>query len=170
MKTAVASGDGPRGPRDRVGERARLIFAFLDENRGVGFTLPQLCQRLQFGPGATTRAALRKARDIATEKGLHFPPAVPANRQRYMITALPADAFDPTLHMGRIATGVRNREQVGIDFIKREKRALPSDLKPLAEFYLKTQEVRQRAAAELEKAADDMVMDLVKLRRGQRGS
>jgi len=156
--------------RHRVENRAHLIYDYLTLHIGEGFTITELCDALDIYPGATTTAAINRARDLATEAGLHFPPAVPANKQRYVITRMPADALDPTLHMGRIVSGVRRREQVGIDFMEREKKLLPPDLKAIADFYLGVQKTRQRAAAEMERQADDMVMKLVKLRRGQRGS
>jgi len=156
--------------RNRVDERAHRIYDFLVARLGAGFTLIELCRGLGIRPGSTTTAAIRRARDLATEAGQHFPPAVPANGQRYMVTQDPGDALDPTLHMGRIGQGVQVREQVGIDFMEREMRAMPADLKPIAAFYLKAQKTKQRAAAELQKAADDMVVDLVKLRRSQRDS
>jgi hypothetical protein len=154
--------------RDRIGQRAQAIYTFLNLHRGEGYTLPELCKELDITPASTTRAAITRARDLATEAGLHFPPAVPQNGHRYMVTELAADAVDPTLHMTRIEAGVRRRKEDGIEFLRRERRHLPPDLKPIATYMVKTYDTTRRAIGELQRAADDMVMELVKVRKGQR--
>jgi hypothetical protein len=85
-----------------------------------------------------------------------------------MVTNLAADAIDPTLHMGRIEQGVRTRKESGIEFMRRERDALPPDLRPIVTMHLEVHDATQRALGQVQKAADDMVTQLVKIRRNAR--
>jgi hypothetical protein len=154
--------------RDRIEHRAEAIYTFLTLHLGHGYTIRELCDELDISPGTTTRTAITRARDLATEAGLHFPPAVPQNGFRYMVTGLAADAVDPTLHMTRIEAGVRRRKEDGIEFLRREGRYLPADLKPIASYMVTTFDTTRRALGELQRAADDMVAELVKVRHEMR--
>ncbi|MGH9251972.1 MAG: hypothetical protein ACRD0W_21010 [Acidimicrobiales bacterium] len=154
--------------RSRVENRAHLIYDFLVAHLGSGFTIAELCKHLRINNGATTRAAITRARDLATEAGLHFPPAVPQNGQRYMVTKLAEDAVDPTLQMGRIGAGVRHRGDVGYAFIKRERAALPPELRPLVTAWLEVKDQAERSAAAIQRSFDDMVLAVVKARRDSR--
>jgi len=156
--------------RDRVEHRAQMIYTFLSLHLGTGYTIAELCKELDIEPGATTRSAITRARDLATEAGRHFPPAVPQNEHRYMVTELAIDAVDPTLHMSRIEAGIRRRKESGIEFLRREGRHLPPELKPISAYMVKTYDTTRRAIGELQRAADDMVAELVKVRRGMRDS
>lgn len=154
--------------RDRVENRAHLIYDFLSKNLGVGFTITQLCQKLSLRPGSTTTAAIRRAREMATEAGFHFPPAVPATGQQYMVTKLPGDALDPSLHMARIEAGVRARKNDGVEFMRRRLREVDPQDRPIVRAYVNIEQKTERALAELRKEADDLIVEMVKLRRGQR--
>ena len=154
--------------RNRVENRAHLIFEFLASHMGEKFTLPELCEELSIEPGSTTRTAIRRARDLATEAGLHFPPAVPQNGMRYMVTNLAADALDPTLQMGRIRSGVANRENTGVEFMKRERAKLPPDLRPIVTSYIELKDVIDKTQAQIQRSFDDAVLAFVKARREQR--
>lgn len=154
--------------RNRVENRAHLIYEYLALNMGQGFTLPQLCEELDIQPGSTTRSAISRARDLATEAGLHFPPAVPQNGHTYRVTNLAADALDPTLHMGRIRRGVTHRENTGVEFMKRERSKLPPDLKPIVTSYIELKEVIDKTQAQIQRSFDDAVLAFVKVRRDQR--
>ena len=108
--------------------------------------------------GSTTRSAIRRARDIASEAGYHFPPAVPQNDFSYQVTDLAEEALDPALHMARIERGVRRRKEDGIEFMRRERHSLPADLKPVVDMHLTVHDATKRALGEIQKAADDMVV------------
>lgn len=151
--------------RTRVENRAQMIYNFLVLRIGEGFELNDLCQSLHIEPGSTTRNAIRRAREIATEAGYHFPPAVPQNGQKYMVTNLPQDALDPSLHMARIEMGVRERKEDGIEFMRRERSKLPPDLRPVVDMHLTVYDAARQALGTIQKAADDMVVGLVKARR-----
>lgn len=152
--------------RNRVEDRAQRIFAFL-RDCGRSYDLPGLCRVLKINDGATTRSAIRRARDLATAAGLHFPPAVPANGFQYMVTNLPGDALDPALHMARTEAGVRARKQNGIEFMRRRMRDVPAEYRPVARAFVNIELKTERALAELRKEADDMIVEMVKLRRSE---
>lgn len=156
--------------RDRVEQRAQLIYEFLSLHLGEGYTIGELCDELDIENSATTRSAINRARDLAAEAGRHFPPAVPQNEHRYLVTELAEDAVDPTLHMSRIGAGVRRREESGIEFMRRERRHLSPELKPIADYMVKSYDTTRRAIGELQRVADDMVAELVKVRRGMRNT
>lgn len=156
--------------RDRVENRAQMIYAHLMLHRNQPYTMPQLCKALGINGGSTTRAAIRRARDLATEAGYHFPPAVPANGQTYTVTDLAEKALDPSLHMARIETGVRERKENGIEFMRRERTKLPADLRPVVDMHLIIHDAAREALGTIQRAADDMVVNLVKARREQRDS
>lgn len=151
-----------------VDERADLIYAWLHQRLGQQFTMPQLCQALGLQPGTKTTAAIRRARDIATQAGLHFPPAVPQNGYTYTVTSLPGDALDPAIQMSRIEAGVRARADVGYEFMRRHRRQIPADLRPVVDAALQVQQTTRRALAEAQRAMDDMTIAIVKVRRQQR--
>lgn len=155
--------------RNRVENRAHLIYEHLALHMGEGFTLRQLCEDLDIQPGSTTRSAISRARDLATEAGLHFPPAVPQNGHTYKVTKLAADALDPTLHMGRIRAGVAQRENTGVEFMKRERAKLPPDLRPIVTSYIELKDVIDKTQAQIQRSFDDAVIAFVKARREQRG-
>lgn len=154
--------------RNRVENRAHLIYEFLSLHMGEGFTLPQLCEELDIEPGSTTRTAIRRARDLATEVGLHFPPAVPQNGSTYRVTNLAADAFDPTLQMGRVRRGVEDREAVGVEFMRQERNKLDPADRPLVDSYIEVYDTTAKALASIRKSFDDTVMYLVSVRRKAR--
>jgi hypothetical protein len=151
--------------RNRVEDRAQRIFAYLRKHLGQRFTIDQLCRALGLQDGATTRAAIRRARDLATEAGLHFPPAVPHTGFTYVVTNLPGDALDPALHMARIEAGVRLRKEDGIEYMRRRLRDVPADLRPVARAFVNIERKTERALAELRREADDMIVEMVKIRR-----
>lgn len=154
--------------RHRVENRAQLLYAHLLAHKGDGFTMPELCKALGIADGSTTRSAVRRARDLATEAGYHFPPAVPANEFRYRVTDLAEHALDPSLHMSRIERGVRVRKEDGIEFMRRERSRLPADLRPVVDMHLTVHDAAQKALGTIQRAADDMVVGLVKARKNQR--
>lgn len=154
--------------RSRVENRAQMVYDFLALHMGEGYTLQELCIELGIDAGSTTRAAIRRARDLAAEAGYHFPPAVPQNGQRYKVTNLPQDALDPSLHMARIETGVRERKEDGIEFMRRERSKLPVDLRPVVDMHLTVYDAARQALGTIQQAADDMVVGLVKARRESR--
>lgn len=156
--------------RTRVDDRARLIYDYLLGLGGQGVTMPELCEALQLQDGSTTRSAIRRARDLATKDGLHFPPAVPQNDMTYRVTSLPGDALDPALQMSRIESGVRNRKEDGLNFMRRLERELPRDLRPIAKHFIATQETTREALAKIQASADQAALQLVKLRREDRAS
>lgn len=154
--------------RDRVQNRAERIYGFLLANMGTGYTKAELCKELEIGPGSTTDTAIKRARELAAEAGYHFPPAVPATGHVYMVTNLAADALDPTAHISRIEAGVRATKEVGMEFMRRERKTLPPDLRPVVDMMLTVHDATQSALAAIQKAADDMTVQLVKARREQR--
>ena len=154
--------------RDRVQNRAERIYGFLLANMGTGYTKADLCKELEIGPGSTTEAAIKRARDMATEAGYHFPPAVPAQGFKYMVTDLAADAIDPTIHMSRIEAGVRARKETGMEFLRRERRNLAPDERPIADMMLAFYDQTRTTMAAFQKSADDFVAQSVKTRREQR--
>lgn len=154
--------------RNRVQIRAEAIYDYLLSLNGDGVTLPDMCTALGFEGGSTTRTAISRARDMATAEGLHFPPAVPANGMTYRVTSLPGDALDPTLHMARIEDGVRRRKDDGMDFMRRLEKELPPDLRPIAKAFLAINDKTTEAIAGIRRAADEMAIELVKLRRHDR--
>jgi hypothetical protein len=151
--------------RHRVENRAHLIYDYLCQHLGEGFTIDELCHAVGINDGATTRSAIRRARDLATEAGLHFPPAVPTTGFTYLVTRLPGDALDPALHMARIETGVRIRKQDGTEYMRRHLRDVPPELRPIARAFVNIERKTERALAELRREADDMIVELVALRR-----
>jgi|SRR5262245_7914440 len=147
-----------------VEERAELAYRHLRDHLGQRFTLAELCQATGLQPGAKTQAAIRAARDMATRDGLHFPPAIAATGYTYTVTDVAMDALDPSLHMRRIEAGVRARAEDGEEFMRREARQLPRELRSV----LKQQRQARQGLAQAQRAMDDMVIELVKLRREER--
>jgi hypothetical protein len=93
--------------RFRVDTRARRIFHFLDKYRHDGFTMHDLCSQLGLTPGATTRAAIARAAEIARAEGLWLPNACPQNGFTYRVTDRPEFAYPPGDQLHRIEVGVR---------------------------------------------------------------
>lgn len=151
-----------------VDERARDIYDWLAARRNQRFTMSQLCRGLSLQPGAKTAAAIRRARDLAVADGLHFPPAVPQNHFTYTVTSLPGEALDPALQMSRIEAGVRRRADVGYDFMRAQIRLVSREDRPIVRAALAVRDANRQAMAATQKAMDDMVLELVKLRREQR--
>ncbi len=151
--------------RNRVENRAQMIYDHLVTHMGQKFTMPDLCQSLGITDGATTRSAVRRARELSTGAGYHFPPAVPQNGMTYTVTDLPELALDPSLHMSRIESGVRARKEDGIEFMRRERHKLPLELRPVVDMHLTVHDAARQALGTIQKAADDMVIGLVKARR-----
>lgn len=149
-------------------QRAQVIYDYLKLHQGERFTMAQLCKKLGLQPSGKTQAAIRRARDMATDDGLHFPPAVPANKFTYTVTSLPGDALDPTLHMGRIRAGVQAREDVGYDFMSAHEKEVPRELRPIVKSALAIRHSTRQALAATQRAFDDMVVELVKIRRDDR--
>lgn len=156
--------------RNRVDNRAHLIYDFLALHLGDGFTMPDLCAELGITDGSTTRAAIRRARDLATEAGLHFPPAIAANDFTYRVTRLAEDALDPALQMARIERGVRLRKEDGYEFIRRERRSMPAEMRPVADLLLTVHDQTKVALAAIQKAMDDYVVSIIGGRKDQRDS
>lgn len=154
--------------RARVENRAQAIFAFLTLNLGEGYTLTELCHELTIEPSSTTISAIRRARDLATEAGYHFPPSIAENGFRYKVTKLAEDAIAPMLQMARIERGVRLRKEDGIEFMRRERGTLPADLRPVVDMHLTVHDAAVKALGTIQAAADDMVVALVEARRQQR--
>ena len=153
--------------RNRVDERAEAIFTYLHRHMGEGFTITELCAALRINQGETTRSAIRRARALATASGLHFPPAVPHTGFRDMITNLAVDALDPALHMARVEAGVRARKQDGIEYMRRRLRDVPAEYRPVARAFVNIELKTERVLAELRHEADDMILEIVKLRRSE---
>jgi len=151
--------------RNRVENRAQRIFVFLRDGFPEQYTIDELCQALDINDGATTRTAITRARDLATAQGLHFPPAVPANGFTYKVTKLPGDALDPALHMARIEAGIRARKEDGVEYMRRRLRDVSPELRPVARAFVNIERKTERALAELRREADDMIVEMVKLRR-----
>lgn len=156
--------------RSRVEDRAHRIYDLLALNLTRKFTIGELCSRLDIQDGSTTRAAIRRARDLATEAGFHFPPAVPQNDMTYTVTNLPGDALYPAVQMSRIGRGVRLREQDGIEYMRRERAHVPAELRPVVDMHLSVYDAARTALGTIQQAADDMVVALVRARREQRTS
>lgn len=149
-------------------ERAAVIYAFLRTHPGKRYTLPELCAKLGLQPGAKTRAAIHRARGLATDDGLHFPPAVPANGMTYTVTELAEDALDPAMHMSRIEAGARARADIGYEFMRRQEKTLPKDLRPALKATLAIRDEIKRSQAAMLRIWEDHVVDMVKARREDR--
>lgn len=148
--------------RTRVENRAHLIFDFLVTRLNKGFTIAELCRALGLQDGATTRAAIRRARALATEAGLHFPPAIAANGFTYKVTDLAENAMRPTAQMGRVEAGVRARKEDGIEFLRRERKTLPADLQPMADMYISVYDSTKKALAEVVDHVETMVIKIMR--------
>lgn len=149
-------------------DRAVVIYAFLRNHLGERYTLEKLCQKLGLRPGTRTRAAIRRARDLATADGLHFPPAVPANGCTYVVTELAEDAIDPALHMSRIEAGARKRADNGFEFMRKEEKTLPREWRPSIKGYIALRDEQRRSQAAQQRILDDMVVEIAQARREAR--
>lgn len=151
-----------------VDQRAQDFYRFLLRHQGQKFTLAELLGRTGYQPGAKSTAAIRRARDLATENGLHFPPAVPQNGYTYSITEEPEWAYEPAMQMDRIAAGVQRRADVGFDFIERHQGEIPPDMRPAVMGIVRVRQEVQRSAAALRRVYEDMLADTAKARRQAR--
>lgn len=142
-----------------IDDRAREIYDFLFERQGERFTMSQLCEQLHLSPGAKTTAAIRRARDLAANDGLHFPPAVPQNSYTYTVTAVPLEAIAPAMQMSAIARGVERRAQIGYDFAEQGAAQLP----PQVRIAIAARQEVVRGAAHSMKVIDDLVVQLAKV-------
>ena len=147
-----------------VTERGGEIYTYLAAHQGQRFTLGQLCSAVNLHPGAKTTAAIRHARDLATQNGLHFPPAVPQNGYTYTVTSEPLDALEPAAQMDRIATGVTARANVGWDFAGRRGTDLPEHVRAV----VSAREAVRRTAAESLRAIDDIAVSLARSLKSDR--
>jgi hypothetical protein len=151
-----------------VEARGQRIFEFLSQRLDQGFTLEEICGELQIHPGDKTRRAMRHARRIATEQGLHLPPATPGGGFRYWVTASPGLAVDGTLQMAAVEAGVRRRKEIGVEFIEATRRdADPAD-RPIINALLSAETRIRDAVAQMDAVRDDVVKALIASRREQR--
>lgn len=118
--------------RNRVNDRAHTIFMFLEENLNKPYTIGDLLAATGLQDGATTRAAIRKARALAEDAGLCMPVACPANGHTYCVTDDPQAVLDPAIHLGAIATGVEVTKEVHDSFMQsRMSQLTPAERKLL---------------------------------------
>ena len=150
--------------RDRVEERAQMIYVYLKARLNQPLTIGQLLQGTGLRDSATTRSGIRRARDHAERDGLCFPVACPANGFSYTVTDDPSAAFDPSLHLGRLAQGIGVRKDVHDDFIRARMSKLTQSERAMfhaTEKYEQAQRASREAYQEITKA-------LVGLRRESR--
>lgn len=150
--------------RERVQVRAERIYLHLREHLNQPFRIADLCKALAITNNATTQRAIRRAREMAEAEGLHFPVACPANDFSYTVTDDPAAAFDPVLHLARIAQGVEATKQVGVDFMQQHKK----ELDPAASAYLAFEEEVRDALNRVAGSAAHITKVLVDARRRER--
>jgi hypothetical protein len=154
-----------------VENRAQLIYGFLRGNMGVRFSKAEVLHATGLEPGTKSEAAMRRARDIATADGLHFPPAVPATGFGYMVTELADDAIEPTIHMAKIEAGVRARKEVGEEFIADRLRGIEDPaLRRTMTNYLRTKQKIARFSAEMQREVDDQMVELIAVQREVRAN
>jgi hypothetical protein len=148
-----------------VNERAQVIFDYLSTHLGQGFTLEQLLAATGLENGTKTANAIRRARDIATANGLHFPPAIKVRGgvPLYRVTDQAADAVRPTQRMHAIARGVRRREEVGLDFMT----AHQEQLDPAAQAELVLVQQTRTAIAAIQAVEDAHMARLAATMDGQ---
>lgn len=125
------------------------------------FRISELCQALKVANNDTTHRAIRRARELAEADGLHFPVACPANDFSYTVTDDPAAAFDPVLHLARIAQGVEATKQVGVEFMEGHVKRL----EPLAAAYLALEQEMARVADAQRVAMERMTKTFIDIRR-----
>lgn len=104
--------------RSRVEERAQRIYTFLAAHLNTPYTIDALLRKTQLRDGSTTRAAIKRARELATEDGLCLPVACWDNGNTYCVTDVGAAAIDSTIHLGKIAQGVGVTKDVHDAFIR----------------------------------------------------
>lgn len=150
--------------RQRVAERAELIYGYLRENLNEPHSIHDLLGALSMQPTNTTRRAIRKARDLAESDGLCFPIACPANGNTYCVTDDPSAAVDPSLHLGSIALGVGVRKDVHDDFI----RSRMAQLSPVERSMFHSIEKYEEAQRASRVAHQEVIKAMVGMRRAGR--
>lgn len=164
--------------RGRVEKRAQEFYKFLTDHLDEGFNIAELLAGVnkanphadRITDGDTTRRAIRRARDLATEAGYHFPPAIAGYGYdfKYRITTIPGDALRPSLQMARVERGVRLRKEDGLEFMRRERGKLPPDKRPIVNLYLTIHDEARKAMAAIQRGADDFVEAMLKETRPNR--
>jgi len=151
--------------RNRVQERGEIIYSFLRDRLNEPFTIKELMSALSLHDGSTTRAAIRRARDLAADDGLCFPVACWDNGLSYCVTDVPATVIDPSIHLGKIALGVGVRKDVHDDFI----RSRMAKLTPVDRAMFHSLEKFEAAQREQRAAYADVLKAITEIRRSQRG-
>jgi hypothetical protein len=129
-----------------VDERAAAIYGYLRAHPGRKVSRAALLAATGLQPGTKTDTAIRRARDLATADGLHFPPAVPANGFTYTVTRVRDEAVEPMVHMVKIAAGVARRAGDGAEFIATAIESLDEPTRALAEVLIPMQRAMQAQA------------------------
>lgn len=150
--------------RNRVKTRARAIYAHLRANLNTPFTIDELLVEVGYQDGATTRSAIRRARDLAQADGLCLPVACPANDNTYCVTDHPGAVVDPAIHLGNIALGVGARKDVHDEFI----RSRLAQLSPTERAMITSLDKFDAAAREQREAHHEVMKAMVAMRREQR--
>jgi hypothetical protein len=154
--------------RNRVAERAEQIYSYLKADLNRPHLIGDILHKLKIKDGATTRAAIKRARELATADGLHFPTACPANNFSYTVTNDPSAAFDPVLHLARLAQGVQATKKVGVDFMDEHVREMQPSDRAMAKGYLAFEKTIEDAVSTVQAAAAELTKATVSARREMR--
>lgn len=158
----------PHRQRSRVEDRAHIVLDFLCEHLNERFTYPSLLAVLDLPNSGTTRSAIKRMRDLAEDRGLFSPPAVPANGFTYTVSDQPINALDPALHMGRIESGVGRRRRKLARVLRDGRDRIPAGEQPQADMFMRVENFRADMDEKLQALVDDLNSDLISARRKAR--
>lgn len=111
-----------------VDDRAQNILAWLLANQGRrGVRRHTMLAELGLSPGSKTDQAMKRAWQMATAIGMHFPSACYSNGWEMHVTTDPVEAIRPLAQLLAIANGVLTRAGDAAEFLNARSAELSAE-------------------------------------------
>jgi len=150
--------------RNRVGERAELIYLFLSNRVNEVWRKSELLAELELQDSKTTRRAIARARELAADDNLYLTIPDYDNGYTMGLTDDPSSAVDNALWLARVANGVNVPKHIADDFMRERMSKLSGTERAYIRLNDKTIELTRSVQA----AADELVKEMIQERRESR--
>lgn len=154
----------------RIRARRDRFRHWFETHRNIRISFDDLCAAVGCKPGKTSKAAMRKLRELFEEQddGWFFPWAVPSQDCTYILTDDPAEAFDSRLHAQRMEDGIRRGKEKHDDFIRQHQDRLEPAERSVIEATLEVENILADAVGRLYEVRERTTKSTVASRREQR--
>lgn len=150
--------------RNRVSERAELIYLFLSNRRNEVWRKSDVLNELGLQDSKTTRRAIGRARELAADDGLYLTIPDYDNGYTMGLTDDPSAAVDNALWLARVANGVTVPKHIADDFMRERMNKLAGSERA----YIHLADKALEATRSIQAASDELVKALMKERRESR--